>query len=328
MKQLLVVGGGGYIGSHMVLMLAEAGHQVVTLDNFSAGYRDAVLAGEVVEGDLGDRALLDRLFAHYRFDGVFHFASHIQVGESVIDPAKYYQNNLVNTLTLLDAMVAHQVNHFIFSSTAAVFGEPQQIPIDEDHPRQPINPYGRSKEMIEAILADYDHAYGLRSVSLRYFNAAGADPAARLGERHQPETHLVPLILQVVAGRREAITVYGRDYPTADGTCIRDYIHVVDLCSAHLLAIAALWAGMGSRAFNLGNGNGYSVQQVIESVERVTGGRVKVIDGSRRAGDPAQLVADATRARHELGWQPRYGDLDTIVSHAWQWEQSLLACRS
>jgi UDP-glucose 4-epimerase len=317
---ILVVGGAGYIGSHMVKMLLGAGYQVVTLDSLVGGYRDAVLGGEFVLGDLADTALLNDLFCRHRFDGVMHFASFIQVGESVREPARYYRNNVTNTQNLLEAMVAHGVRNFIFSSTAAIFGEPRYTPIDEKHPAAPINPYGHSKLMVEQMLADFDSAYGLKSICLRYFNAAGADPDGELGERHEPESHLIPLILQAASGRREAISVFGRDYPTTDGTCIRDYIHIVDLCDAHMLALDQLTTGGESAAYNLGNGNGYSVQQVIDVAERVSDRSIKVIEAPRRAGDSAVLVADATLARKMLGWQPRFGDLDAIVGHAWAWE--------
>jgi UDP-glucose 4-epimerase len=316
----MVVGGAGYIGSHMVAMLLERGHEVVTVDNLATGYRDAVIGGRFAEVDLADRAALDAVFAEGGFDAVMHFASYIQVGESVLDPARYYRNNFANTLNLLEAMVAHGVRRFIFSSTAAIFGEPEYVPIDEAHPKRPINPYGLTKLMVEQALADFDRAYGLKSVCLRYFNAAGADPQGRLGERHEPETHLVPLVLQAAAGRRPSVKVFGRDYPTPDGTCIRDYIHIVDLCEAHLLAIDHLAGGGASVQFNLGNGNGFSVQQVIDTVERVTGRRVSALDAPRREGDPARLVADAARAREVLGWRPRYPALEDIVAHAWAWE--------
>lgn len=320
-KRLLVVGGCGYIGSHMVKRLLEEGAEVVVLDDLSGGHRDALLGGELVLGRCGDAALLDALFSAQRFDGVLHFASFIQVGESVKEPAKYYRNNVGETLVLLERMAAHGVGHFIFSSTAAVFGEPQRIPIGEDHPRAPINPYGHSKAMVEQMLMDFDHAYGLRSVALRYFNAAGADPQGRIGERHEPETHLIPLTLQAVLGRRPSLSVFGRDYETPDGTCIRDYIHVEDLADAHLLALEYLWSGGKSTAFNLGNGAGFSVQEVLDAVARVTGKSVPAQDALRRAGDPARLVADASRARSVLHWRPRYPELDVIVRHAWQWEQ-------
>jgi len=317
---ILVVGGAGYIGSHMVKRLGQLDCHVTTLDNLSAGHRDAVMCGEWVQGDLADLSLLKQVFEKGRFDAVMHFASFIQVGESVVEPAKYYQNNVVNTLQLLEVMLAHGVKRFIFSSTAATFGEPQYVPIDEAHPQQPINPYGRSKLMVEQALADYDKAYGLKSVSLRYFNAAGADPEGQLGERHNPETHLIPLVLQTASGRRAQISVFGRDYDTPDGTCIRDYIHIADLCEAHWLALQHLSQGGASDAFNLGKGNGFSVQEVIDTASQVTGRTIAVQEGPRRAGDPARLVADATRARQVLGWQPQYADLATIIQHAWQWE--------
>jgi UDP-glucose 4-epimerase len=323
--KILVVGGAGYIGSHMVKMLALRGHEAVTLDNLSTGYRDAVLGGTLIESDLADRDALERLFGAHRFDAAMHFASFIQVGESMREPARYYRNNFSNTLNLLEAMVTHGVRRFIFSSTAAIFGEPKYVPIDEAHPKQPINPYGLSKLMVEQALADFDRAYGLKSVSLRYFNAAGADPEAELGERHEPETHLVPLLLQVASGRREAIQVFGRDYDTPDGTCIRDYIHIVDLCQAHLLAIDYLGRGNPSAQFNLGNGSGFSVQEVLDTVRRLTGRPVHAVDAARREGDPARLVAESRRAREVLGWVPRYADLDTIVAHAWAWEQKVVA---
>lgn len=324
-RKILVVGGCGYIGSHMVKRLLEAGHRVVVLDDLSTGYRDSLLGGELVVGNCGDRAALVGLFAAHRFDGVLHFASCIQVGESVLDPAKYYRNNTINTLTLIEAMKDHGVGPLIFSSSAAVFGEPEYVPIDESHPCQPVNPYGMSKHMVELMLRDFDRAYGLRSVALRYFNAAGADPAARIGERHDPETHLIPLALQAVLKRRKALKVFGRDYDTPDGTCIRDYIHVDDLSDAHLLALEYLWNGGETTAFNLGIGEGFSVQQVLDAVELVTGQKVPHENAPRRAGDPARLVANSSRAREVLGWKPRYADLETIARHAWKWEQSRAA---
>lgn len=326
MRKILVVGGAGYIGSHMVKLLLATGHDVVTLDNLSTGHRDAVLGGEFIEGDLANRALLDAVFARHIFDGVMHFASFIQVGESVVAPAKYYRNNLVNTLNLLDAMVDHGVKTFLFSSTAAIFGEPKYMPIDMAHPQDPINPYGRTKWMVEQVLQDYDQAYGLKSICLRYFNAAGADPDGELGERHDPETHLIPLVLQVAAGRRSHVTIFGTDYDTPDGTCIRDYIHVMDLCAAHLLALKRLWEGAASTVYNLGNGAGFSVQEVIDTARTVTGREIPFVIGPRRPGDPARLVADASRARLELGWQPQYPELAVIIEHAWAWERKGLWC--
>ena len=319
MSKVLVVGGAGYIGSHMVKMLGQQGCSVTTLDDLSSGHRDAVVCGDFVQGDMGDRAVLDTLLSQ-GFDAVMHFASFIQVGESVQEPAKYYQNNVTHTLTLLDAMRAHGVARFIFSSTAATFGEPQYSPIDERHPQQPINPYGRTKLMVEQVLADYEKAYGLSSVCLRYFNAAGADPEGQLGERHEPETHLIPLVLQAASGRRPHIGVFGRDYDTPDGTCVRDYIHIQDLCSAHWLALQSLVGGASSQAYNLGNWQGFSVQEVIDTAQQVTGRPIAVVNGPRRAGDPARLVADSRLVRMKLGWQPRYAKLSTIVEHAWRWE--------
>lgn len=318
--RVLVVGGAGYIGSHMVKMLLGTGDEVITLDNLSSGHRDAVLGGIFVEGDLSDTDCLNKLFTVHKPDAVMHFASFIQVGESVRKPDIYYRNNVTNTLNLLDTMLKFDVKKFIFSSTAAVFGEPDYVPIDESHPTRPLNPYGRSKLMIEQVLADYARAFDLRSVCLRYFNAAGADPDGQLGERHDPETHLIPLILQAASGRRESIQVFGRDYDTPDGTCIRDYIHIEDLCSAHLAALDYLMKDGESDRFNLGNGAGFSVQEVLDAVQKVSGKPVKIIDGPRREGDPARLVADSKRARSILHWKPVYTDLETIVSHAWQWE--------
>jgi len=321
--RVLVVGGAGYIGSHMVKLLGREGCQVTTLDDLSSGHRNAVLNGRFIKGNCASRALLDEVL-NEGFDGVMHFASFIQVGESVRHPDKYYQNNFVNALTLLDAMKDHGIKRFIFSSTAATFGEPQYSPIDELHPQQPINPYGRTKLMVEQALADYDRAYGMKSVCLRYFNAAGADPEGELGERHDPETHLIPLILQVASGRRPHISVFGRDYDTPDGTCVRDYIHIQDLCSAHWLALQSLMNGGPSQAYNLGNGSGFSVQEVIDTAQAVTGREIPVINGPRREGDPARLVADSRLARQKLGWKPQYADLATIIQTAWNWELKML----
>lgn len=317
--RVLVIGGSGYIGSHMVKMLGLNGCKVTTLDDLSSGHFDAVKCGEFIQGNFGDRAVLNAVLST-GFDVVMHFASFIQVGESMIKPDKYYHNNLIYTLGLLDAMRAHGVNKFIFSSSAAIFGEPQYSPLDESHPQQPINPYGRTKLMVEQVLADYDVAYGFKSISLRYFNAAGADPDGELGERHDPETHLIPLVLQVASGRRLNISVFGRDYETPDGTCIRDYVHVHDLCSAHWLALKALISGAHSQSYNLGNGSGFSVQEVIDIAQLVTGHKIPVVNAPRREGDPACLVADSSLAREKLGWRPYYTDLASIIEHAWKWE--------
>jgi UDP-glucose 4-epimerase len=318
---VLVVGGAGYIGSHMVKNLCGRGVNVTTFDNLCSGHRDAVLGGEFIEGDLADRAALERVFAARRYDAVMHFASFIEVGESVRLPAKYYRNNVSNTLNLLECMQAAGVEQFIFSSTAAIFGTPQRVPIDETHPTNPINPYGRSKLMVEQMLADLARAHGLRSVCLRYFNAAGADPDGQLGERHNPETHLIPLVLQAASGRRPFMSVFGTDYDTPDGTCIRDYVHVADLCEAHWLALQSLAQGAGSQAYNLGNGDGFSVFEVIDTVRKVTGREFTVKHETRRAGDPSRLVADSSAARQKLGWVPKYPSLQTIVEHAWAFEQ-------
>jgi UDP-glucose 4-epimerase len=291
------------------------------VDDLSNGRREAVGETPLHVGDIGETAFVDRVLREVKPIAVMHFASFIQVGESVADPAKYYRNNVTATQVLLDGMRAHGVQRFIFSSTAAIFGNPEYAPIDEAHPKAPINPYGRSKWMVEQLLEDYDRAYGLKSVCLRYFNAAGADPEGALGECHEPETHLVPLLLQVASGRRAHITVNGDDYPTPDGTCVRDYIHVDDLSSAHLLALRQLLDGGDSARYNLGNGNGFSIREVIAAVERVTGRDIPVVDGPRREGDPPVLVADARLARERLGWQPRFAGLDTIVAHAWAWER-------
>jgi len=304
----------------MVKILGKQGCHVTVFDNLSFGHADAVLYGDLIVGDLADVEVLESLFATRSFDVVMHFASSILVGESVENPAKYYRNNVANTQNLLDVMVKHDVKQFVFSSTAAIFGEPEYTPIDERHPKLPINPYGRSKWMVEQILEDYDHAYDLKSICLRYFNACGADPDGELGERHDPETHLIPLVLQAASGKRDAITVFGQDYDTKDGTCIRDYVHISDLCMAHWLAIKNLKENGLSRRFNLGNGEGFSVQEVIEVCKQVTGKSITIIHGKRRDGDPAVLIADSALAEEDLGWQPKFADLKVIVEHAWTWE--------
>jgi UDP-glucose 4-epimerase len=321
---ILVCGGAGYIGSHMVQLLLDRGHNVTILDNLSTGHRDALFGGQFEFGDLGDSQALDRVLGSTDFDAVMHFAAFIRVEESVAQPGKYFRNNFCNTLNLLDAIVRHGVRRFIFSSTAAVYGEPQYVPVDEKHPREPINPYGLSKRMVEDALMYYAKAYGLLSVPLRYFNAAGADPGGRLGPRHNPLTHLIPLVLRAAAGVNPNIKVFGRDYPTPDGTAVRDYIHVVDLCEAHLAAIEYLMQGGETRAFNLGVGRGFSVQEVIDSAKRVTGRDFEVITEGRRPGDPAQLIADPSLANRVFGWKARYVDLDTIVAHNWAWQLKTL----
>jgi UDP-glucose 4-epimerase len=321
---VLVTGGAGYIGSHTVLALKEAGYQVVVLDNLVYGHQDIVdtaLQVEFIAGDISDRALLDQVFATHPIEAVLHFAAYAYVGESVTEPAKYYRNNVVGTLTLLEAMVQAEVYKFVFSSTCATYGNPHQIPIPEDHPQAPINPYGMTKLMVEEILEDFDRAYGLRSVRFRYFNAAGADPQGRLGEDHDPETHLIPLVLMTALGLREHITVFGTDYKTPDGTCIRDYIHVTDLADAHVLGLNYLINSGETAVFNLGNGDGFSVKEVITAAQKITGKPIAVEEGLRRAGDPAILIGSATKARKVLGWDPRYADIEVILEHAWQWHQ-------
>lgn len=324
MKKILVAGGAGYIGAHMVDLLNKKGYVPVVVDNLSTGHKEAVLNAPFICGDLADTDFLDHVFKIHRFDAVMHFASFIQVGESVQKPSQYYRNNVSNTLNLLDAMIDHQVRFFVFSSTAAIFGHPEYTPIDEKHSKKPINPYGQSKLMVENILDDYEKAYGLKSCCLRYFNASGADPDARIGERHDPETHLIPLILQAASGRRKEVKVFGRDYETQDGTCIRDYIHVVDLCEAHILGLEKLMKDQKNTQYNLGNGLGFSVQHVIDTAIKVTGHNIKVIGAPRREGDAAVLVADSTLAKKELHWQPKYPELETIIEHAWRWEKKIM----
>lgn len=321
---ILVTGGAGYIGSHAVLALQQAGYRVIVLDNLVYGHRDiaeTVLNVELIEGDTNDRPLLDKLFATHNISAVMHFAAYAYVGESVTDPAKYYQNNFVGTLTLLEAMLAANVKHFVFSSTCATYGVPQIIPIPEDHPQNPINPYGATKLMVERVLTDFDKAYDFKSVCFRYFNAAGADPQGRLGEDHSPETHLIPLVLQTALGLRDSIAIFGTDYPTPDGTCVRDYIHVADLAQAHVLGLSYLLNGGNTTIFNLGNGNGFSVREVIEMARQVTGREIPAIEHPRRPGDPPALVGSGDRARNVLGWNPQYADLHTLISHAWSWHQ-------
>lgn len=317
---ILVIGGGGYIGSHMVKRLLEEGEDIVVLDNFSKGYRDAILGGVIETGDFGDAQVLDRIFSHHQIGVVMVFASFIEVGESVANPAKYYRNNVASFFVLLDAMIRHGVSRLVFSSSAAVYGNAQVKKITEDCRCQPVSPYGRTKLMIEQALEDCSRAHDLSVFTLRYFNAAGADPGGRIGERHDPETHLIPLVLQAASGRREAVKIFGRDHPTKDGTCVRDYVHVEDLCEAHWLATQALRKGAAGGCFNLGNMSGFSVLEVLEAARAVTGCDIRALDAPRRAGDPPVLVADSHRIRKALGWRPRYCDLPTIIEHAWQWE--------
>lgn len=321
---ILVTGGAGYIGSHAVLALQQAGYEVVVLDNLVYGHRDIVenvLKVELITGEIGDRALLDQVFATHNIAAVMHFAAYAYVGESVTEPAKYYRNNFVGTLTLLEAMLAASIKTFVFSSTCATYGMPTIVPIPEDHPQNPINPYGATKLMVERVLKDFDQAYQFKSVCFRYFNAAGADPEARLGEDHNPEAHLIPLVLLAALGKRASISIFGTDYPTPDGTCIRDYIHVTDLATAHVLGLKYLLNAGDTTVFNLGNGNGFSVKQVIDAARQITGRQINAVECPRRPGDPPALVGSSDRARQILGWNPQYGDLNQILTHAWNWHQ-------
>lgn len=314
-----VVGGAGYIGSHAVKALARAGYRVTVIDNLSRGWREAVKWGELVVADLADRAALAGIFTPGRFDAVMDFAAFAYVGESVQKPALYYRNNVMNTLNLLEAMTAAGCDKIIFSSTCAVYGEPQALPLTEEHPHNPVNPYGWTKMMVERMMCDMAVRGDLAYVALRYFNAAGADPEGEIGERHEPETHLIPLAVYAALGRTGPLSIMGEDYPTPDGTCLRDYIHVCDLVTAHLLALERLLAGGGSAAYNLGTGEPQSVRAVIEAVGRAAGKPVPFTTAPRREGDPAALVASSALVRRELGWSPRYNDLDEIVATAWNW---------
>ncbi|MAI31266.1 MAG: UDP-glucose 4-epimerase GalE [Rubripirellula sp.] len=318
---ILVVGGAGYIGSHAVRFLLAAGHQVTVYDNLSRGHREAVPDGLLVEGELDDRSKLVSVFRDRQIDAVMHFAAFALVNESVNEPSVYYRNNVIATLELLDAMKEAEVSKIVFSSTTATYGEPDTMPISEETPQQPINPYGFTKLVIEHALADYASAYGFGYAALRYFNAAGAHPDGSIGEDHDPESHLIPVVLQVALGQRDHITIFGNDFATPDGTCLRDYIHVNDLASAHLRALELIEPGKGICA-NLGTGRGTSVQEIVESCRKVTGHPIPTLMGDRRAGDPAELVADNRLARKLLDWTPQYESVDAIVETAWKWHQS------
>jgi UDP-glucose 4-epimerase len=320
---ILVTGGAGYIGSHCCKELSKKGFHPITIDNLVYGHKNFVKWGEFSQGDLGNPADIKKCFSRHKIDAVMHFAAYAYVGESVEDPLKYYENNLRNTIQLLHAVLEHDVKYFVFSSTCATYGNPEKTPIDENHPLNPINPYGRTKRMIEEILGDYQAAYGLKYISLRYFNAAGADPDAEVGEDHDPETHLIPLVLDVAAGKSQAIKVFGTDYQTPDGTCIRDYIHVTDLARAHILALQHLMDGANSSVYNLGNGQGFSVLEVIERARKITGKNITLENSDRRPGDPPVLIASNEKAIKELSWKPQYAEIDDIIGTAWRWHQKL-----
>lgn len=316
---ILIVGGAGYIGSHTNKLLSQKGYSIVVFDNLVTGHRDFVKWGEFFLGDLADKERLRLCFKKFQIEAVMHFSAFALVGESVIDPARYYQNNVINTLNLLGMMREFQVQYFIFSSSCAVYGKPKELPLTEDHPRNPISPYGRTKFMIEEILKDYDRAYGMKHINLRYFNAAGADPDGEIGERHSPETHLIPLVLLAALGINQDIKIFGTDYPTKDGTCLRDYIHVSDLAEAHIKALEHLRTTSKSDSFNLGIEKGYSVREVIDTVREVSGRKIKVVETGRRPGDPPKLISSSQKVRRVLGWEPRYADLKSIVETALNW---------
>lgn len=319
MKKILVVGGAGYIGSHMVRVLLNHGFQVIVLDNLSTGYRELLCGGgEFIHGNMGDGDLLDRIFSKHHVSAVMHFAAYSLVSESVHSPMKYYRNNITETITLIEAAIRHGIHRFIFSSSASVYGDPLKTPMDEDHPCRPKNPYGVSKYCVEQILWDCDQAHGLKSICLRYFNAAGADPSGAIGEMHEPESHLIPLVIKA-ALTGQSVHIYGTDYPTSDGTCIRDYVHVSDLVQAHLLALQALLDNSPSRIYNCGTSNGHSVRQVIDLAAKLIGKPIHTIEANRRPGDPAVLVADARRIKRELNWTPQYEDLERIIATALIW---------
>jgi UDP-arabinose 4-epimerase len=325
---ILVTGGAGYIGSHTCKALAAKGFVPVTYDNLSCGHRWAVRWGPFIQGDLADVVLLETVLREYNIKAVIHFAAFAYVGESMRDPGKYFQNNIVNSLNLLQAMQKAGIDRLVFSSSCATYGIPDELPINESHRQAPVNPYGESKLFVERALHWYDQAHELRSMALRYFNAAGADPEGEIGEEHDPETHLVPLVIQAALGRRSSIEIFGVDYPTKDGTAVRDYVHVTDLANAHVAALGYLISGGSSDVINLGTGHGYSVKEVISAVEDIAGRRVPAISANRRLGDPPELIADAAKARSIIQWIPQYSALETIVETAWRWTESAKFCVS
>jgi len=319
---ILVVGGAGYIGSHMCKYLSNMGYIPIVLDNLSRGHREAVKWGPLIESSIDDADVLDHIFQKFQILAVMHFAAFAYVGESVKFPLDYYRNNVSTTVTLLESMVKNNISNFIFSSTCATYGEPNKIPITETHPQNPMTPYGKSKLMVEQIIDDVKKAHGLSCIALRYFNAAGADPDEELGEDHRPESHLIPLVIQTALGQRETIEIYGDDYPTKDGTCVRDYIHINDIAQAHFLALELLLSGQSGEAFNLGNGNGYSVKEVIRIAREITGKRIKSKIVDKRPGDAAMLIGSSKKVTKELGWSPAFPDLRTIIESAWKWHRS------
>lgn len=319
---ILVCGGAGYIGSHMVAELLENGEEVVILDNLEKGHTEALLGGKLYVGDLRDRTILDKVFTENKIDAVIDFAAYSLVGESMSEPLKYFNNNVGGTISLLEAMKDYNVKYIVFSSTAATYGEPEVVPINEDSKTLPTNAYGESKLLVEKILRWCDHAYGIKYTTLRYFNAAGAHISGKIGEDHSPESHLIPIILDVALGNRDKIMMYGADYDTEDGTCVRDYIHVSDLASAHSLALKRLMNGGESRIYNLGNGTGFSVKEVVEIARKVTGHEIPAEVAPRRAGDPAVLIASSKKAVDELGWKPKYNTVETVIETAWNWHKN------
>ncbi|MFD1451564.1 UDP-glucose 4-epimerase GalE [Oceanobacillus sojae] len=319
---ILVTGGAGYIGSHTVLYLQQQSEEVIVLDDFSKGHREALHDVKLYEGNLANTVLLDKVFQENKIDAIIHFAASSLVGESMKKPLDYYENNVLGTFQLIKKAVEYKVNNIVFSSTAATYGEPKNIPILETDPTIPTNPYGETKLAIEKMLRWSYEAYGLNSICLRYFNAAGADPEGRIGEDHTPESHLIPIVLEAALGQRDGMKIFGNDYPTTDGTCIRDYIHVLDLAQAHYLAVQKLINDGGCDIFNLGNGQGFSVKEVIETCRKVTQREIKADIAPRREGDPAQLIASSKRAKNNLGWQPKYNQLETMVQHAWNWHST------
>jgi UDP-arabinose 4-epimerase len=326
MKSILITGGAGYIGSHACKAVSAAGYRPVVLDNMSYGHEWAVQWGPMEQGDIRDQGFVERVIDQWNVTAVIHFAGLIQVGESVVNPEIYYQHNVGGTLSLLAAMRTKGLEQIVFSSTCAIFGLPETVPLSEDLPQHPINPYGSSKAMVEQMLQDFGTAYGMRSTALRYFNASGSDPAARIGEAHEPESHLIPLAIGAARGQRPPLKIFGDDYPTPDGTCIRDYVHVDDLADAHVLALAWLIEHPGFNTFNLGNGAGYSVRQVIDTVQRVSGLSVPHTMGPRRIGDPPILVADSAKARDILGWHPKQASLEEVIGSAWRWHNTQHGC--